>query len=82
MHNGFVAMSHIQIRFNTEYREGASTVFKWRVLVDGSEEGAREVKIKVPSWTTTDLLETGIVKHHISCEGTVHRCGDGVVEIR
>lgn len=53
----------IKIRFNTEH---AGTDLLWRILIDEVEYLASEVKINVPTLTTTDVLTDGRVKHHIS----------------
>lgn len=44
----------------------------WRVLIDGQEYLAQNVRVEVPMWTTEDLLPTGQRKWHLSCEGEVH----------
>lgn len=62
-----------QIRFNTDtLKEHGEHLPVWRVLENGQERLAREVVIHVRSWTSTDLLETGIIKHHITCVGVAH----------
>lgn len=53
----------IKIRFNTEHEE---TGLLWRILIDEVEHLASEVIINVPTFTTTDMLHDGRVKHHIS----------------
>lgn len=64
-------MSQIKIRFNTAYLP-SEVGLKWRVLCDGKELLAHDVKILVPSETTEDLIEGRIKKWHISCEGELH----------
>lgn len=64
-------MASIKIRFNTEYKSTPSEEYKWRIVVDGQESLAKNVAIKVPSCSTEDLLPSGIMKYHISCEGNV-----------
>jgi hypothetical protein len=62
-----------QIRFNTEaLKEPDRDLPVWRVLENGHERLARHVKILVESWTSTDCLESGIIKHHITCVGVAH----------
>lgn len=62
-----------QIRFNTEaLKEPSRDLPVWRVLENGTERLARHVDIQVKAWTTTDLLESGITKHHITCVGYAH----------
>lgn len=62
----------IQIRFNTEKERIDNRVPAWRVLVDGQEHLAENVRVEVPMWTSEDLLPTGQKKWHLSCEGEVH----------
>jgi hypothetical protein len=62
-----------QIRFNTEaLKEGGEGLPIWRVLENGQERLARHVTIQVKSWTTTDQLESGLIKHHITCVGVAY----------
>ena len=63
-------MAKIQIRFNTKYLEGDPRM-KWRLLIDGKEFLAQDIKINVPSFTTEDIIETGEMKWHLSCVGEV-----------
>ena len=58
----------MQIRFNTNYPE--KSPHKWRLLIDGEQTLVDEVYIMVPSWTTTDKLSTGEVKHHITVKAS------------
>jgi len=69
----------IQIRFNTDAMKfPEKNLPPWRVLFDGKESLAREVNLSVKSWTSTDTLENGIVKHHVTCEGTPVWSGDSL----
>ncbi len=62
-------MHHILIRFNTKFEEADSPDLKWRVVIDGKEHLASHVKVMVPTETTQDVIEGGILKWHISCYG-------------
>ncbi len=73
----------IKIRFNTEKEKVDNSLRPWRVLVNGKEQLACEVKLFVQSWTSVDEIEPGRVKWHISCEGTCHWNETGTIcEIR
>ena len=61
----------IKIRFNTMWEQSQGQELKWRVLVDGSEKLAKSVELRVPSWTTEDILPSGVKKWHITCKGTL-----------
>lgn len=62
----------IQIRFNTDKERFNADAPAWRVLIDGQEHLARNVRVEVPMWTTEDVLPTGQRKWHLSCEGEAH----------
>jgi hypothetical protein len=47
-------MPTIKIRYNTQCRDD---VHHWRVLVDGVEILASEVRIECPTFTTRDVIE-------------------------
>jgi hypothetical protein len=64
-------MSRIQIRFNTEKEKRDAKLPAWRVLVDGVEHLAENVRIEAPTWTSEDILPTGQKKWHLSSEGEV-----------
>jgi hypothetical protein len=56
----------IKLRYNTECKDNR---LYWRVLIDGVEHLAENVKINIPTSTTGDYLaDKGLTKHHISCE--------------
>lgn len=59
----------IQIRFNTEKEKTDPQLPAWRVLEDGHEALATHVEIRVPAFTSEDVLPSGMRKWHISCEG-------------
>lgn len=63
------AKHNIQIRFNTEREKVSAAAKPWRVLIDGVEYLAKDVRVEVPMWTTEDLLPTGQKKWHLSCQG-------------
>ncbi|MEQ1876566.1 MAG: hypothetical protein ABL958_07965 [Bdellovibrionia bacterium] len=65
-------MTNIKIRFNTEKEKVDNSLRPWRVLVNGQEHLAEEVKLYVASWTSVDEIEPGRIKWHISCEGEPH----------
>lgn len=59
--------NEFKIRFNTDYP--ASSPYKWRVIEPNNawhERLCHEVVIFAPTWTTTDKLPDGRVKHHIT----------------
>jgi hypothetical protein len=58
-------MPLFQIRYNHDCKDD---IHFWRVLINGVEHTASEIKIEVPTKTTKDILPEGIVKFHISCE--------------
>jgi len=60
-------MPTIKIRYNTQCRDD---VHHWRVLVDGIETLASEVRIESPSYTTRDLIEGIGEKWHLTTEAT------------
>lgn len=62
----------IQIRFNTDKERVSATAPAWRVLIDGVEFLASDVRVEVPMWTSEDILPTGIKKWHLTCEGEAH----------
>lgn len=71
------APATLKIRFNTKFAEAADPELKWRILRDGTETLARNVKINVPSKTTHDLLPGGLEKWHFTCEGVlIHEGAD------
>lgn len=59
----------IKIRFNTEKEKINNELPPWRVLIDGKEHLAHEVKLYVDSWTSIDEIAPGKIKWHISYEG-------------
>lgn len=59
----------IQIRFNTDKERVNEQLPAWRVLVDGVEKLAREIRVEVPMWTSQDQLPDGRIKWHLSCRG-------------
>lgn len=69
MANAGNCKTNIQIRFNTDKERVTAAAPAWRVLIDGVEHFAKDVRVEVPMWTTEDVLPTGIKKWHLSCEG-------------
>ena len=62
-------MKIIKIRYNTICDDD---LLYWRVLVDGVEELASDVEIRVPTTTTKDYVfdiktNSMAFKHHITC---------------
>lgn len=53
----------VKIRFNNECKD---SLLIWRVLIDDVEHLASEVLINSPSFTSTDHLPEGKIKHHVS----------------
>lgn len=62
---------NIQIRFNTDKEKVSASAKAWRVLIDGVEFLAKDVRVEVPMWTSEDILPNGLKKWHLSCEGEV-----------
>jgi hypothetical protein len=58
-------MDKIKIRYNTDVCDG---FLYWRVIINGKEHLASDIKINVPSYSTSDFVENVGIKHHISCE--------------
>ena len=58
-------MKTVKIRYNTDVND---SFLYWRVLIDGVENLASDIKINVPSYTTKDFIEGVGMKHHITCE--------------
>jgi hypothetical protein len=62
----------VKIRFNTDYSADKSP-YKWRIIIDDVQHLVDEVEMKLPTYTTGDLVQnqngTGmIMKWHISCK--------------
>lgn len=57
--------SKIQIRYNTDVNDD---FLYWRVIVNGEEKLASDIKINIPCYATKDFIEGVGMKHHISCE--------------
>jgi len=55
----------IKIRYNTAVNDN---FLYWRVLINGVENLASDIKINVPSYSTKDFIENVGMKHHITCE--------------
>lgn len=53
----------VKIRFNTECGESSLI---WRVILDDVEYLASEIRLNVPSFSSTDVLNYGRIKRHIS----------------
>lgn len=58
-------MTTVKIRYNTQVSDD---FLYWRVLVDGVEKLASDIKINIPTITTKDFIEGVGMKHHITCE--------------
>ena len=57
--------SKIQIRYNTDVNDD---FLYWRVITNGVERLASDIKINIPCQGTKDFIEGVGMKHHISCE--------------
>ncbi len=55
----------IKIRYNTSVNDD---FLYWRVIIDGVEHLASDIKINVPCYGTKDHIEGVGYKHHITCE--------------
>lgn len=73
-------MDRILLRFNTKFLEDPSQR-KWRVLVNGEEQLAHQIEVRVPCETITEPISTGEIKHHFLCHGYLHWEADFVVKI-
>lgn len=72
-------MEHdVKIRFNTKCDDGKNF---WRIVVDGKEELAEEIRINCPSFTSRDEIKEVGEKFHISCNPTTIRRVNGVVSL-
>jgi hypothetical protein len=60
----------IKIRFNTEKDKIDGRLPAWRLIINNQEHLAEDVKILTKSWTTCDEVKPGLLKWHLSCEGT------------
>jgi hypothetical protein len=58
-------MYKVRIRYNTKVTEGSD--LNWRVLIDGIEHLATNVKLSIPTHTSNELID-GVEKWHIVCE--------------
>ena len=58
-------MVTVKIRYNTQVNDD---FIYWRVVVEGVERLASDIKINVPTFTTKDFIEEVGMKHHITCE--------------
>lgn len=60
----------IKIRFNTDTLKFPDQgLSEWRILYGGNQYFARHVHLDVPSWSTQDEVEPGVIKFHLTCEG-------------
>lgn len=73
--NSLSGGDRILIRFNTKWEED-DLKRNWRVLINGVESLASEIKILVPSGTTEEDISLGVTKWHILCYGKVHWDGN------
>jgi hypothetical protein len=62
----------IKIRFNTDtIKDPGSKLPFWRVIYEGQEHLAWNIKISAPSWTTCDDIGEGVQKWHITTNGRI-----------
>jgi hypothetical protein len=61
-------MNEIKLRYNTKAQSDDP---RWRVVIDGVEYPATDVRINVPSWTTTDILPDVGQKWHVTTRGSI-----------
>lgn len=55
----------IKIRYNTAVSDD---FLFWRVIIDGVEHLASDIKVNVPCYGTKDYIDGVGYKHHITCE--------------
>lgn len=63
-------MADFKIRFNTEHN---GSPLKWRVVIDGEEQLAKNIIVNCGCKTSEDLIivkDMPCIKHHITCEST------------
>jgi len=58
-------MYNVRIRYNTKVEVGSD--LHWRVLIDGIENLASNVKLHIPTYTSNELID-GVEKWHIACD--------------
>lgn len=63
-------MIDVKIRYNTLCNDGK---LYWRILINGEEKIASDIKINIPTYTTNDDVFDShrnemVNKHHISCK--------------
>jgi hypothetical protein len=61
----------VKVRYNTEKNKLDKTLPAWRVIVNGVEHLADNVTVETKAWTSEDEIQPGLLKFHISCEGSV-----------
>jgi hypothetical protein len=59
-------VKNVKIRFNTTYP--SLSKYEWRLLIDGVENLVNEIRIEVPSYTSSEFIEGIGMKWHISCQ--------------
>lgn len=59
----------VKLRYKTDAKP--EDELQWRVIIDGVEHHASEVKIFCPSFTTRDMIEGVGEKWHISCKAEI-----------
>lgn len=72
-------MSQIKIRYNTNAKP--NDTLHWRVLINGVEHLASNVKILKHCETTKDEIEGVGTKWHITCEGANWEWNDSEIVI-
>lgn len=63
-------MYNIKVRYNTNYGVLPNQK-RWRLLINGEQIFADHIEIRVPTYTSEDILlvdEVSVKKNHISCE--------------
>lgn len=58
-------MVTVKIRYNTQVNDD---FLYWRVVIEGVERLASDIRVNVPTFTTKDFIEEVGMKHHITCE--------------
>lgn len=70
----------IKIRFNTDKFKDDSLP-PWRVIYNGKQRLAEQIIISTPAFTSVDEIAPGVLKWHITCEGTAIWDGVGVCTV-
>lgn len=60
---------NVKLRYKTDAKP--EDTLHWRIIIDGVEKHASEVRLFCPTYTTKDIVEEGVEKWHISCKANI-----------